>query len=59
MSFELKLIKQIEDLDFALQGVGLYLDEVHERLESKQEIIQEIEDLHEEIERKKDDLESY
>ena len=51
-----KLVSEIESLDVAMQGVGVFIDRVKDNLDRKREVLEEIDQLQEEIEDKKREL---
>jgi len=51
-----EIVRQVEQLDVALQGVGLYIDEAKETLQSKMDALEEIAELQDELEQRKQEL---
>jgi DNA repair exonuclease SbcCD ATPase subunit len=50
------LVKNVQELDVALQGLGFFIDEAKGRLEDKQEALEDIEQMKEDIEQRKSEL---
>lgn len=50
------LVKKVQELDVAFQGLTLFLDEAREKLEGLEEDIDDIESLQEELDERKEKL---